>query len=271
MTDLTPVPPAPDGLAEAFRVARRRRLRTLGATSWVSAGLVLGLLLFVGSGGPITLVQRPSPVAPAVQGSPDPVRPVAQGRHAVRSTPGGGAVAPGTAAGLSRRAETASPRSTSVSGLAASAYVSAPITRDDTGVPVPDPQCAVEADGTTHSPQICPSVNARKAGQGFDLYADLCSTSTQPMALHYTSTQEVDFVVYRGQRAVWRWSRSHAARPWVHALSLDSGHCRGWHSTWTAVDDEGELLPPGDYRLVADYTAAEAGDRPTWETTFRIS
>lgn len=270
MTDLTPVPPAPDGLAEAFRAARQRRLRSLGATSGISAGLVLGLLLLLGPGGQMTLVQQPSPVVPAVEGSPDPERQVATRGHLPRPGPRAGAVNPGKAPDSSRPTAAAhAPSQAAASGV--SRYRSALITRDDTGVPVPDPRCAVAADGTTHNPQICPSVIARKAGQGFDLYADLCSTSTEPLSLHYTSTHEVDFVVYRGQRAVWRWSHGHTARPWVHALSLDSGHCRGWGNAWTAVDDQGELLPRGDYRLVAEYAAAETRDRPTWETTFSIS
>lgn len=270
LVEITPLAPAPDGLGEAFRAARRRRLRSLGAASSVGAGVLVVLVFLVGTGGQMTLVQEREPLPPA---APGPSHPVGGGSDDEQATEARASGQPGSQL-TPQPGRSGGDRDVSAGSAPAKAQrtlLSAPVTRNDTGVPVPDPRCAVDANGNAHNATVCPSVMVRQADKGFSLYADLCSTGAQPTTLHYTSTHEVDFVVYRGQRAVWRWSQTHTAGPWVHELSLEPGRCRGWANEWPGVDNQGEDLPRGGYRLVAEFAAAEASEHPTWETDFTIS
>jgi hypothetical protein len=97
-------------------------------------------------------------------------------------------------------------------------------------------------------------------GNGHQLDAYLCSSSTDPYTLHYPHAHEVDLAVLSGTRVVWRWSDFHRDGGPAHTGRLDSGRCTHWWVPYSAVDAQGRTLPKGDYVVRATFLAREVSE-----------
>ena len=285
MSDFPYVGPPPGGLEAAMTTARRRRLRTAGTTSGLSAMSLLVVALLIGQTGRTTLVQGPHKEVPAVTTDQ---RPVAKDRHTqvsvsveATTTVSGGTVQAGTTISPTDPSHTA-PVAPAVAGpttghegntaARGTAYAAGPITRADTSYSVIP--CGIGSNDTTAT--VCTTSTENDNGPTtapHQLYADVCSTDPNPYFLHYAGTSEVDFSVLDPKgREVWRWSRWHPLGPTAHTLTLQTGKCISWTFDWTGVDANGVSLPKGDgYRLKVRFHADELAHNPVPDYAFTLT
>ena len=133
------------------------------------------------------------------------------------------------------------------------------------------PQCAVN--GQTNNATLCPYTSAAPVYNTqslYQFYSDICSAKASTTVLHYASSNEVDYAVYRGTKQVWRWSSWHTATQTPHPLALQTGSCSTWTFNWTGVDAFGNKVAKGDYTLETTFLPAELAGRRTQVSTFAV-
>ena len=171
MSDFPYVGPPPGGLTTAMSTARRRRLRTAGTTSGLSAMSLLVVALLAGQTGRTTLVQGPTKETPAVTTEEKTVTKGRQTTVTVSDTstftvgivpnrtpasPTGSAPAvprgPAASGPISQRQTSALPRSVP--------YAAGPIQRNDNTVSIST--CALDGDGKSNT--VCPESGYSSSG-----------------------------------------------------------------------------------------------------------
>ncbi|MCU9615074.1 BsuPI-related putative proteinase inhibitor [Caldibacillus lycopersici] len=82
------------------------------------------------------------------------------------------------------------------------------------------------------------------------------NTSGNPITLSFTSGQEYDFLVYNGNNElVYQWSKGRMFLQVIKEVTLENGDKINYKNTWNFVDNEGNVLPDGEYRIEFTVTA----------------
>lgn len=283
MTDFPYVAPPPDGLRLAMAEARGRRFRTAGISSATVGTALVAVLTVLGGTGTQSLVEQPAPEQPAVTQlvpgpagdqsrqntvrtvSPSDAHPGASGGNAPSIT---GVVARGEAPGSGGSTDAGGSTSGTTSAMTRSA--AGPSTIGDT--------CPINKT-TSGQASLCPGGYSSQVfdSQGNpvagtqDLVTSVCSYDARTITAHFDTTLEADMAVLDDKgHELWRWSREHTERPAPHTLSLATGDCWEWRTTWRDVDQAGHRLVAGSYTLRVTSFAKELGSQNVYETTVQV-
>jgi flagellar hook assembly protein FlgD len=80
-----------------------------------------------------------------------------------------------------------------------------------------------------------------------------------PMTLYYRTSQRYDLAVIDSQgQEVWRWSRNRAFAQVTEEVPLGANEVRSSSETWDQRDNDGQQVPPGNYRIVAESSHCDA-------------
>lgn len=262
MSPFAHVAPSADGLFAAMEVARRRRLRTAGTASSLTAATLSVVAVLWGSPGTQTLLQTPAPERPAVSTILEGPRPVPSPAPSGARSDGSGAHARfgGVAfagASASEAPGTADEGTQVTDTVRGSRYAAGPLTRQEDTIGVPTCTFSSPEQAAT---RLCP-YTAAQGTSPVQLYAELCSPQPNRSVLHFTGRNDLDFAIYRGTTQVWRWSQWHPDGGAPHTLALDTGECIIWMLNWTGVDAHGAPLPAGRYTLRTTFLARELSGR----------
>lgn len=106
--------------------------------------------------------------------------------------------------------------------------------------------------------------------RGFDLVLELCRDQSGAAPLVFSGDREVEIVVSRAGREVWRWSVDHPDHGNGHTLDTPATACWTWSAPWTTVDQHGRRLPPGSYTMLATTQAAGVATFPSDAVAFSV-
>lgn len=124
--------------------------------------------------------------------------------------------------------------------------------------------------GTTSRTNWCVSGQALATKRGHDLRLTLCRDQTSAGTMTFRQAHEVDFVVSRNGRELWRWSADRPKEGAAHTLQVPATACWEWTVPWTDVDQQGRRLPKGTYSLLAVTQAAEISTFPSDAVAFTV-
>jgi len=80
-----------------------------------------------------------------------------------------------------------------------------------------------------------------------------------PMTLYYRTSQRYDLAVIDSQgQEVWRWSRNRAFAQVTEEVPLGANEVRSFSETWDQRDNDGQQVPLGNYRIVAESSHCDA-------------
>jgi hypothetical protein len=80
-----------------------------------------------------------------------------------------------------------------------------------------------------------------------------------PMTLYYRTSQRYDLAVTNSQgQEVWRWSRNRAFAQVTEEVPLGANETRSFSETWDQRDNDGQQVPLGNYRIVAESSHCDA-------------
>jgi len=80
-----------------------------------------------------------------------------------------------------------------------------------------------------------------------------------PMTLYYRTSQRYDLAVTNSQgQEVWRWSRNRAFAQVTEEVPLGADETRSFPETWDQRDNDGQQVPLGNYRIVAESSHCDA-------------
>jgi hypothetical protein len=275
------------GLADARRVATRRRRAKAAVASTASAAAVAVVLALAGS-SPLSdrdslRVTSPgesgSPV-PTATDAPTPASTSASQQPASNGTPEPGS-SPGSAGsvGVGSPEESSSPRPVSSPVSGGDSYVTPDLSRtyfaaDQSLVYGGTHLCggSTTRDDTNTGSTInwCHSALVTKTTGGHTLAAQLCRDGSSGKQLTFQSTREVDLQVKRGGKTVWRWSVGHTFASEPHVLQVEADHCWRWTLSWGDVDGAGKALPSGNYELWVTSYGAEMAANPETSVGFTL-
>jgi len=80
-----------------------------------------------------------------------------------------------------------------------------------------------------------------------------------PMTLYYRTSQRYDLVVTNSEgQEVWRWSRDRAFAQVTEEVPLEENGTLSFAETWDQRDNDGQQVPPGNYRILAESSHCDA-------------
>jgi hypothetical protein len=264
---LPPFAPSETALEDALLRGRRRRAVT-GTAAGTALLLVPALLyatLGTGTQRSDSLVANQPPAVPTAGGqqdpTPDPQPTVGPALPAAQ--PGQGAAAGGsdpaarptpvTVPGLPQAPGSTAPpaprQTATAGGQPARPARSFPVVRDTV---------AYTADSCQHSPGTgaaagwcigSPGAFSTRQGQPVKLRQLLCRVpASGSREAKFPRVREVEFHIYDG-RSTTRWKNTRDLRRSEHSIMIEENTCVRWTVTWDALDDAGEIVPPGNYAL----------------------
>lgn len=273
--------PEPGGFEAALTVGRRRRRRALGGSALLSTVLLATTAyLSLSSGTPqaanLEFTQLPDHTSPvSVDGTEvntGVAAPATPGQPVGQQTPAvpGATSAPDTAARPIAPAPTVSP----LPGAPGPSPVTKPgVRRSDKGAPI---GCAADIDGPGNIQRygawcLEPTV-APVEGENAQTFAlAVCHQATDAGALHFATAQSVDFTVRAGGETYWRWARGQRFAAQPRTVGVDGNSCAVWSVVWDQVDENGELVPVGEYALTLRTYATELKNAAETTVTFTVT
>jgi Intracellular proteinase inhibitor len=288
-----PVPMPADGFRRAFaqgRERRRRRIALGGSAGALSLSAVVLGLTTITSSGPSLLMQAEQPTAtPTTTTTPTSAPSTEPGPSASAEPGAGGSESPAPTSAATSQPDPAGtpmpgdPETSTPESVPAPTRPSSQPVRRDYDSPVPRSNvngaegpgytmCGLDSAERPSNSQArwCGSAEVLATGGGsgsaVDLKHRICRASDgdQP-ALHFESSQEVEYEVWRGGALLWRWSDGAAVTPDAHELPAEPGACYDWRTRFATGD-----LAAGEYLLRTWVTAAELGPEATYEATFTV-
>jgi hypothetical protein len=80
-----------------------------------------------------------------------------------------------------------------------------------------------------------------------------------PMTLYYRTSQRYDLAVTNSQgQEVWRWSRDRTFAQVTEEVPLEANGMLSFPETWDQRDNNGQQVPLGNYRIVAESSHCDA-------------
>lgn len=113
------------------------------------------------------------------------------------------------------------------------------------------------------------SANVTDGVVNFDLSATLDAVTPMASQLTFGTAQEVDIVVRRNGRTVFKWSQGRSFAHTAHSLRIDPGASYDWTTAWT-VRGLGTQVPHGIYEVVGTVLARELGASNTWTASIDL-
>jgi hypothetical protein len=81
----------------------------------------------------------------------------------------------------------------------------------------------------------------------------------EPMTLYYRTSQRYDLAAINSQgQEVWRWSRNRAFAQVTEEVPLGANEMRSFPESWDQRDNDGQQVPLGNYRIVAESSHCDA-------------
>jgi hypothetical protein len=95
--------------------------------------------------------------------------------------------------------------------------------------------------------------------QGEDIRFTILVAASEPITLYYRTTQRYDIVIADSEgNEVWRWSKDKAFGEVLEQVDLEEDEILTFDETWDQRDNDGQPVPPGDYRVTATSTHCDA-------------
>ncbi len=89
-----------------------------------------------------------------------------------------------------------------------------------------------------------------------------------PMTLYYRTSQRYDLAVIDSEdQEVWRWSRDRAFAQVTAEVPLEENGTLSFAETWDQGDNDGQQVPPGNYRILAESSHCDANYENCGELT----
>jgi hypothetical protein len=84
--------------------------------------------------------------------------------------------------------------------------------------------------------------------------------ASEPITLYYRTTQRYEIVITNSEGGeVWRWSKDKAFGEVLEEVSLEGNEVLTFNESWDQMDNDGQPVPAGDYRVTATSTHCDAG------------
>lgn len=99
------------------------------------------------------------------------------------------------------------------------------------------------------------------AGKDVTLTLRVTNSSLQPVTVSFNSGQRFDFHI--SGPVAWTWSRGRFFTQAIEHRTWAPGETREFTVTWAGVDDAGQPVPPGTYKVTAVFTGAS--DKLSWQ------
>jgi len=81
----------------------------------------------------------------------------------------------------------------------------------------------------------------------------------EPMTLYYRTSQRYDLAVINSEgQEVWRWSRDRTFAQVTEEVPLEANGMLSFTETWDQRDNDGQQVPLGNYRMVAESSHCDA-------------
>jgi hypothetical protein len=111
--------------------------------------------------------------------------------------------------------------------------------------------------------------------QGKPIQLAITVAVREPMTLYYRTSQRYDLAVINPQdQEVWRWSRDRTFAQVTAEVPLEANGMLSFAETWDQRDNDGQQMPPGNYRVVAKSSHCDANyencDQLTTSATIQI-
>jgi hypothetical protein len=95
--------------------------------------------------------------------------------------------------------------------------------------------------------------------QGEEVSFTIFVAASEPITLYYRTTQRYDIVIADSEgNEVWRWSKDKTFGGVLEQVSLEENEILTFNETWDQRDNDGQPVPPGDYRVTATSTHCDA-------------
>jgi hypothetical protein len=95
--------------------------------------------------------------------------------------------------------------------------------------------------------------------QGKPLQLVITVAVRDPMTLYYRTSERYDLAVINSQgQEVWRWSRDRAFAQVAEEVPLGANGMLSFIETWDQRDNDGQQVPLGNYRIVAESSHCDA-------------
>jgi hypothetical protein len=95
--------------------------------------------------------------------------------------------------------------------------------------------------------------------QGEPIHLAMTVAAREPMTLYYRTSQRYDLAVTNSEgQEVWRWSRGRTFAQVIEEVPLGANGMLSFPETWDQRDNNGQQVPLGNYRIVAESSHCEA-------------
>jgi hypothetical protein len=95
--------------------------------------------------------------------------------------------------------------------------------------------------------------------QGEPIQLAMTVAVRDPMTLYYRTSQRYDLAVTNSQgQEVWRWSRDRTFAQVTEEVPLGANGMLSFPETWDQRDNDGQQVPLGNYRIVAESSHCDA-------------
>ena len=89
-----------------------------------------------------------------------------------------------------------------------------------------------------------------------------------PMTLYYRTSQRYDLAVINSDdQEVWRWSQDRTFAQVTEEVEMGENETLSSAETWDQLDNDGQQVPPGNYRIVAESSHCDANYENCGELT----
>ena len=114
----------------------------------------------------------------------------------------------------------------------------------------PSPSFKLQLSLSTDRPAYTP-------GQTVNLALMLTNPTDSPLILSFPSSHQYDFLILRGDQAVWRWSHERLFAQALTQLALMPHETRAIRARWDQKDPDGNQVPFGAYKALGQILAKE--------------
>ena len=95
--------------------------------------------------------------------------------------------------------------------------------------------------------------------QGQQVRLTIAVAASEPGTLYYRTTQRYDITITDSEdKEVWRWSKDKSFDEVPEEVSINAGGSLTFGELWDQRDNEGQPVPPGNYRITAISTHCDA-------------
>ncbi len=94
-----------------------------------------------------------------------------------------------------------------------------------------------------------------RMGESVEIGLILTNPGVASADFQFSTGQMYDFIVFRNGQVVWQWSYGRAFTQAFTTLTLQPQETKVFNERWDQRDIHGLQVPPGDYEMIAEFTA----------------